>query len=379
MLDLDFVRLKNHTSGQLNAMAAVSEACKAAYSDVGGWRKADQLPIVYHPSYNIGFFGLEKIHPFDSNKFRRIVELLRAESLVQLNQMVRPTEATLEQLRDVHTAEYLEQLHGSSRKVAAVVQLPPVALLPNFLTQNRVTKPFRYHVGGTMLAAGLSLEFGWSINIGGGMHHARYNDGDGWCAYSDLILALRRLRSATGGAVQKCLIVDLDVHQGNGHERDKLHFEDTDLYILDIYGQDLWPGDHEAKEAINIDIGIPCGTADAEYLEQTRRALQRAFSEFEPDIILYNAGTDILIDDPLGQMRVSADGIAARDEMVWGQAAQAGVPICMVLSGGYARNNYRVVGNSIAGLLRKFRLIRADGTPQQLRPLEPDVAAELPS
>lgn len=94
-----------------------------------------------------------------------------------------------------------------------VAEFPLMSILPNALVQWRVVKPMLYHVGGTMLAAALALDQGWSINIGGGMHHARYDDGDGWCAFSDVFLAVRRLRRASGGAVQKVMIVDTDVHQ----------------------------------------------------------------------------------------------------------------------------------------------------------------------
>eukprot|EP00208_Stichococcus_sp_RCC1054_P002713 CAMPEP_0206135296 /NCGR_PEP_ID=MMETSP1473-20131121/612_1 /ASSEMBLY_ACC=CAM_ASM_001109 /TAXON_ID=1461547 /ORGANISM="Stichococcus sp, Strain RCC1054" /LENGTH=358 /DNA_ID=CAMNT_0053527103 /DNA_START=325 /DNA_END=1401 /DNA_ORIENTATION=- len=347
-----------------------------AYTDLG-WGEAavesvfpsgshGRLPIVYSQNYNITFCGLENFHVFDAKKFAKVVKLLEGERLLTRQQLWAAVEATEEQLCDVHSPDYIRGLYTSSQAVAQVIEVPAVGLFPNWLIQNRVARPWRFHAGGTMLAAGLALQYGWSINIGGGMHHASHDSGSGWCAYDDLHLALRKLRRATGGAIQKCLLIDLDVHQGNGHERDKLHLKDTDLYIVDVYGAALWPGDDFAKEAIDVDIAIPLGTADAAYLTALAGALKRAKVEFQPDVILYNAGTDILEGDPLGRMAVSAAGVEERDQAVWRLARDLRVPICMVLSGGYAKDNWRVVGNSLAELLRSFNLVDSDGCAQPL-------------
>lgn len=275
-------------------------------------------------------------------------------------------EATEQQLCDVHSEGYIRSMYTSSKAVAEVVELPQVAWIPNWLVQNRIARSWRFHAAGTMLAAAISLQYGWSINIGGGMHHASYNSGSGWCAYDDIHLAIRKLRKATGGAFRKCLLVDLDVHQGNGHERDKIHFHDDDLFIVDIYGRDLWPGDEAAKAAIDVDVGIPLGTGDEQYIAAVEDSLKRATNEFRPDFIFYNAGSDILVGDPLGRMAVTAEGVQRRDHLVWSLARQRRVPICMVLSGGYAKDNARVVADSIAHLLRTFRLIDGSRHPQRL-------------
>lgn len=313
-----------------------------------------KLPIVYHPSYNIAFCGLENLHPFDSKKFGRIVAALKKEGILKASQLLRPKAATEDMLRDVHTEAYLNKLNTSSLKVAQVTELAPLAMLPAFLLRRVILAPMQLHVGGTMLAAAVALERGWAINIGGGMHHAYYEDGGGWCVYSDLTLALRKLRTTTAQQIRKVMIVDLDVHQGNGHERDKLHFEDKDLYILDVYGGALWPNDTKAKQAINTAVEIGPRTADEEYLSKLKQALDKSFSEFKPQFVLYNAGTDILKGDPLGGMAVSKEAVVRRDEMVFERAQQVSAPICMVLSGGYARNSWEVVSASVANLCKRL-------------------------
>ncbi|CAL8468554.1 g8094 [Coccomyxa elongata] len=272
--------------------------------------------------------------------------------------LVEPQEATQEMLKDVHTEEYLLSVNESGTRLAEITEISAIALLPNSIVQHRLNRPMRVHVAGTILAVGMALQWGWSINLGGGMHHASYDRGGGWCVYDDWTLALRKLRRETGGAIRKAMLIDLDVHQGNGHARDKLHFKDEDLYILDLYNADLWPWDTAAKAATNCDLPMRTGTGDEEYLAMLDKGLHTAFSEFTPDIVLYNAGTDILIGDPLGRCRVSPDAVAKRDEMVFQAAHDAGVPICMALSGGYAKDSAGVISKCIEHVVQKFGLIQ---------------------
>eukprot|EP01025_Chloroclados_australasicus_P037545 TRINITY_DN3833_c3_g1_i4.p2 TRINITY_DN3833_c3_g1~~TRINITY_DN3833_c3_g1_i4.p2 ORF type:complete len:227 (-),score=25.73 TRINITY_DN3833_c3_g1_i4:562-1242(-) len=220
-----------------------------------------------------------------------------------------------------------------------------------FMVDRVLMKPMRYHVGGTMMAVGLAAAKGWAVNIGGGMHHASSNDGMGWCAYSDIILGIRKLRRESGGQFSKVMIIDCDVHQGNGLERDKVYFKDENLFILDAYNAMIWPGDYEAKQAIDIAVEYRSRTTDEEYLSKLRNALKYAKQKFTPDIIIYNAGTDILVGDPLGRMNVSKEGVCKRDEMVWRFALEQQIPICMVLSGGYAKDSANAIACSLKNIL----------------------------
>ncbi|KAL3145744.1 hypothetical protein ABBQ38_015125 [Trebouxia sp. C0009 RCD-2024] len=332
---------------------------RGSLSALGTWPSPQQLPIVYHDAYNVSFLGLENLHVFDSKKFKKVVSALEQKKMLSRKQLVTPSAATEEVLLDVHTSEYLQQLK-TSRTVAEVTELAILACLPNVLLQWRVVKPMRYMVAGTMLAAALALERGWSINIGGGMHHAHSGGGAGWCMFSDLTLALRKLRQGTRGMVNNVLVIDTDAHQGNGYERDKLKFQDDNLYILDIYNADLWPCDRAAKTAIDNMTELTCGTKDVEYLRSLKSALQRAAKEIKPDVILYNAGTDVLTGDPLGRMAVSLEGVVQRDEMVFEHALRCKCPITMVLSGGYATDSHQVVTASIENLMTKFDLVLAN-------------------
>lgn len=328
-----------------------------------------QLPVVYHEKYNVRFFGIEKLHPFDACKYEKIMKILIHSQLFSKDDVVSPLPVTDKQLLDVHTPEYIDDVKTSRAKLAEITELPVLKTIPNAILQRCLATPFRYQCGGTIMAALLALERGWAINMGGGMHHAYYENGMGWCAFDDLMLAIRECRRVSQKLVKNVLVIDLDVHQANGFERDKLYLNDQHLYILDMYNPDIFPGDGLAKEAINLKVEVPSHTSDEVYLGLLTEALQRAAAEFEPQLIVYNAGTDILAGDPLGLLDVSAAGVRERDHMVWQFAADLGVPICMCLSGGYAKDTAELIASSISCLFESFELYKPDSKLHKMRGL----------
>mmetsp|Transcript_8718 Transcript_8718/g.21036 ORF Transcript_8718/g.21036 Transcript_8718/m.21036 type:complete len:294 (-) Transcript_8718:1479-2360(-) len=257
-------------------------------------------------------------------------------------QTVSPCVASFELLADVHSTEYLDAVRRKPHRVATICELAPLAILPNAVVQRR--------------AAGIALQRGWAINLGGGMHHASSGAGMGWCMFDDHYLALRQLRRLSGGAISRALYIDLDVHQGNGVCRDKARFQDEGLYILDVFNCEVFPQDAEAEAAIDCRVPLKSGASDEEYLERLSGALERSFADFRPDIVLYNAGTDILKGDPLGRLSVSRTGVIRRDEMVFEACFKAGVPISMALSGGYSRESAAVIADSVSNLFTRLGL-----------------------
>jgi histone deacetylase 11 len=163
-------------------------------------------------SCHTAFWGLEKLHPFDAGKFRRIVTWLKRSKTLSEAKIVRPKPATRQHLLLIHTPEYLDSLE-SPAQLAEIAQFPPLALLPAWLARRQFTEPNRLHVGGSILAGKLALQCGWAVNIGGGMHHASASSGGGWCVYSDTVLSYQHLRLAYPEAVKRILIIDCDVHQ----------------------------------------------------------------------------------------------------------------------------------------------------------------------
>ncbi|KAL6839546.1 hypothetical protein ACP4OV_030816 [Aristida adscensionis] len=306
---------------------------------------ASKPPVVYSPSYDIAFCGIEKLHPFDSSKWGRICKYLTREGHLEKKLLVEPLEATKEDLLVVHTEAYLKTLKSSFR-VANIVEVPPVALIPNKIVQRVLLYPFRKQVGGSILTAKLALERGWAINVGGGFHHCSAEEGGGFCAYADISLCIQfafvRLN------ISRVMIIDLDAHQGNGHEKDFAN--DGRVYILDMYNAGIYPFDHVAKRYIDQKVELVSGTKTDEYLEQLDKALEVSKDRFQPELIVYNAGTDILDGDPLGRLRISPEGVVMRDEKVFRFAKDQNIPLLMLTSGGYMKSSARVIADSIINL-----------------------------
>ncbi|XP_017548315.1 histone deacetylase 11 isoform X1 [Pygocentrus nattereri] len=319
------------------------------------------LPIVYSPEYNITFMGLEKLHPFDAGKWGKVIHFLKEEQFITDEMIVPAREASEEDLLVVHTKRYLNRLkndilEGSrewSLVVATITEIPPLIFLPNFLVQRKVLRPLRTQTGGTIMAGKLAMDRGWAINVGGGFHHCSSDKGGGFCAYADITLAIKFLFERVDG-VSRATIIDLDAHQGNGHERDFL--DDRRVYIMDVYNRYIYPGDGFAKRAIKRKVELDWGTEDTEYLQKVELHCEGALNEIRPDIIVYNAGTDVLDGDPLGGLAISPQGIVKRDEIVFRAARRRGIPILMVTSGGYQKKTARIIADSILNLHRQ-RLI----------------------
>ncbi|XP_020089514.1 histone deacetylase 2 [Ananas comosus] len=307
-----------------------------------------KVPMIYSSSYNIAFLGIEKLHPFDSAKWGHICQFLIKEGVLDKARLVEPLEASKDDLLVVHPESYLRSLKNSLT-VSIIVEVPPVALIPNFLVQQKVLYPFRKQVGGSILAAKLAVERGWAINLGGGFHHCSAEKGGGFCAYADISLCIHfafvRLN------ISRVMIIDLDAHQGNGHETDFAN--DGRVYILDMYNAGIYPFDYEAKRYIDQKIELVSGTVTKDYLGQLDKALEVAKTKFNPELVVYNAGTDILDGDPLGRLKVSPEGVAIRDEKVFQFARERNIPLLMLTSGGYMKSSARVIADSIINLSKR--------------------------
>ncbi|PWA76379.1 histone deacetylase 2 [Artemisia annua] len=287
-------------------------------------------PIIYSTSYDISFLGIEKLHPFDSSKWGRICQFLVENGVLDRERIVEPLEATKDDLLVVHTQSYLNSLK-ISLNVAKITEVAPVA------------------VGGTILAAKLAKERGCAINVGGGFHHCCADEGGGFCAYADISLCIHYAFVRLN--ISRVMIIDLDAHQGNGHERD--FSDDRRVYILDMYNPNIYPLDFEARRYIDQRVEVPSGTTTEDYLAKLDEALQVAEKAFDPEMVIYNAGTDILDGDPLGRLRISPDGVAIRDEKVFRFARDKNIPLVMLTSGGYMKSSARVIADSIINLSNK--------------------------
>jgi len=308
----------------------------------------DKLPIFYRDEYNISFMGLEKLHPFDSQKYGKVFSYLKAKGVLDESKIVSPPKPQKSLLVSFHSAEYLESLKGAIN-LTEILEVAPVALFPWQLTHKQVLSPMLYATGGTLMASKAALQRGWAINLGGGYHHASSDQGSGFCVYADITMAIKTILK-TESDIKKVLYVDLDVHQGNGPERDFL--SDDRVLIMDVYNRYIFPGDTEAKKAIDLELALGYNEQDSDYLPLIEKNLEKLLNEKKIDFIFYNAGTDIMSGDPLGGWDISDQGVIKRDEIVFKAAKRRGIPIVMVLSGGYQKKNAKVIAVSIENIMR---------------------------
>lgn len=344
------------------------------------------IPLVYHDLYNIGFANIEKLHPFDSKKYGRVLDILSKQSIKQLSgqsititdkDLFKPKMPSIDLLRTIHTEAYLKSLESSS-KVASIVEVSAVSMLPSSIVRKHVLEPMMLATSGTivagMIAADRAIAFKsqsmsvslstqpslCAINLAGGYHHASSAQGSGFCVYSDIPLMIRHVHEAYPDKMKKFLIVDLDAHQGNGHEKDKRDGvlpSSISVHIYDQYNSGIFPCDTYAREAIDTDAGLQSGTNDEQYMSLLREKLPSVMTSFQPDMVIYNAGTDCLEGDPLGDLSVTADGIIMRDEYVFQTCRDNNCPLVMVLSGGYQKINASIIAQSIINLHDKFGVL----------------------
>jgi histone deacetylase 11 len=336
-----------------------------------------RISITYRPEYNITAYGLERLHPFDAAKYGRVIALLHergiatskrssARSSAHDSEVEMISHAAAEDsqipivrapvlprsfLAEAHSAKYLASLH-SALYLLKILEVPPVVLLPAVLTRWRVLSPMLFQCGGSCAAAELAvITQGAAINIGGGFHHASRAQGSGFCPFADITMIVNHVR-AVFPEVRRCLVVDLDAHQGNGHERDAI--EDDEMFVYDLFNETIFPGDMFAKKGIDFEHGVDYyDSDDLIYLELLRSSLPECIKATKPDLIIYNAGTDCLEGDPLGSMQVTADGIVERDRLVFDAALKRDtpIPLVMLLSGGYQMSNAGVIARSIENLV----------------------------
>ena len=206
---------------------------------------------------------------------------------------------------------------------------------------------------GSVDAMCMALQKGWAVNLAGGYHHATCSGGGGFCIYPDITFIVHFARKYHG--ITRVLIIDLDAHQGNGHERDFL--QDHNVHIVDAFNPYIYPGDDVAERAIKTRIPVTSYDDDDSFLSQIADALPDVYEQFKPELVIYNAGTDCMERDPLGRLNISPKGIIKRDEIVFEFAYEAyQVPIVMVLSGGYQMTNAPVIADSIENLVNRFKL-----------------------
>jgi acetoin utilization deacetylase AcuC-like enzyme len=274
--------------------------------------------LVYHPGYDLNLGE----HVFPSQKFRLIRERLLAEGFAAPEDFIEPEPASDADLLLVHRQDWVERLRTGTLTFHDILMLE----VPY---SRQMVKAFWLAAGGTTLAARLALSDGAGLNIGGGFHHAFPEHGEGFCAINDCAVAIRSLQKE--GRIERAMIVDCDVHQGNGTAT--IFARDKTVFTLSIHQLNNYPA---RKPASDIDINLADEVGDEEYLERLRNAYVPALTEFQPQLVVYLAGADPYYQDQLGGLALSLEGLKARDRLVVATALMHKVPVAITLAGGYA-------------------------------------------
>jgi histone deacetylase 11 len=308
----------------------------------------NNILLIYSPEYNIELGGIEQYHPFDTKKYQTVHDYLVEQKLVREKDFIVPAPVTDAELLLVHTRAYLDSL-SDPRTAARIAEVNEVAYFPIGMIDAGIYRPMRFATGGTVLGARLALEKGAAVNLSGGFHHAQADSGGGFCYFSDIALAVTLLWKDRPDLT--VLVVDLDAHQGNGYA--SIFADDQRVFILDVYNEEIFPKDKHAEQYIDYPCKIKNGTGTEDYLALVAKELPQALAAAQPGLVIYIAGTDICHNDPLGHLDVSEEGIMQRDELVFREVRGRGVPILMLLAGGYTRESGEIIARSIGNLLRK--------------------------
>jgi len=276
------------------------------------------VPIVFHPAYEA---PLPEGHRFPMSKYGRLAYVLRERGFVPRG-FVQPEEASAELIGLAHDRSYVDQvLTGSvSREVERRIGLPVDA---------GVARRARASVGGTLLAARLALQHGLAGSAAGGSHHAQRATGAGFCVFNDVAIAAKALKR--DGVVRTALVIDLDVHQGDG-TADCLK-EEPDLFTLSIHAEKNYP---VRKIPSDLDVGLEDGLQDEAYMEVIERHVPPLLETLAPDLVFYNAGVDPHRDDKLGRLCLTDQGLRRRDLFVVQETRRRDIPLVAVIGGGYA-------------------------------------------
>jgi len=305
-----------------------------------------RVAIVYSKLYQINLLGFERLHAFDIHKYARIYQQLLLDGLVRPADVFVPSPLTREQALQVHTPRFWDGL-GKSKTVGRYLEVGAIGLMPGFLADAAIVSPFRYATGGTILAGRLAVEHGIAVNLAGGYNHARGDRGGGFNIFADVPIAIRVLQRE--GWIKRAMIVDLDVHQGDGPA--VCFAGNESVFTFSMHQADIYP---HPKARSDLDVELPAGTGDREYMEALRRHWPAVLDRLKPDIVFLVGGADVLAGDPLAGMRLSVDGLVERDAAVIDACADRRIPVAMVLAGGYGKDAWLAQYRSIARTLRKY-------------------------
>ena len=282
-----------------------------------------ELPVINHEDY---FAKIGDDHKFPINKFGELANYLLEKKII--NQFHKPYPCSVKTLKGAHSQTYISNIINKSLDQNGVKKI-------GFPLVDSVVKRSLVATGGTVLASKLALEYRIACNTAGGSHHANFDEGAGYCVFNDVAVAANYLLNK--GLVKKILIVDLDVHQGNGNS--DIFGNNKNVFTFSMHSKSNYPA---KKSKSDLDIELEDNTEDQKYIETLKDSIQ-LLNKQKFDFVFYIAGVDVHFNDRLGKLKLSDDGIKKREEIVIGNFFSKKIPICGVLGGGYNKNFDKLV------------------------------------
>ncbi|MDB3932189.1 histone deacetylase [Candidatus Pelagibacter sp.] len=282
-----------------------------------------ELPVINHEDY---FAKIGDDHKFPINKFGELANYLLKKKII--NHFHNPYPCSLKTLKGAHSQTYISNIINKSLDQNGVKKI-------GFPLVDSVVKRSLVATGGTVLASKLALEYRIACNTAGGSHHANFDGGAGYCVFNDVAVAANYLLNK--GLVNKILIVDLDVHQGNGNS--DIFEKNKNVFTFSMHSKSNYPA---KKSKSDLDIELEDNTEDQKYIETLKDSIQ-LLNKQKFDFVFYIAGVDVHFNDRLGKLKLTDDGIKKREEIVIENFFSKKIPICGVLGGGYNKNFDKLV------------------------------------
>ena len=286
----------------------------------GVWGGTQEVKVFYSEQFVL---PLPEGHRFPMKKYSMLRERVEQEDICEPGELRVPHAATDAEILRAHNPSYL-------RKVITGELTPKETRRIGFPWSEMMIERSRRASGGTLDACRAALEEGLAANLAGGTHHAFADHGEGFCVLNDSAIAAHTLRDE--GLVEKVIVLDTDVHQGDGSAA--ILQEDPCIFTFSIHGAKNYPF---RKEISDLDIALPDGTDDGAFLEALATGLKQALDHARADLAIFLAGADPFVDDRLGRLSVSKEGLAERDRLVFASCRERNVPVAVTMAGGYAR------------------------------------------
>ena len=274
--------------------------------------------VVYSDAYLVDI----GMHVFPTEKYRMVKDLLVEKDGFTGENFIAPKPARDEDVLLVHTPAYLTKLKTGRLSLEEQMRLE----LPY---SKALIEASLACVDGSVMASRIALEDGVGIHLGGGFHHAFPDHGEGFCVFNDIAVAIRRLKHE--GSIKKAMVIDCDLHQGNGTAF--IFAGDESVFTFSIHQENNYPF---PKPPSTLDVDLEDGAGDQRYLDELRAHIPKIINDFKPDLIIYVAGADPYKEDQVGNLGLSMDGLRKRDELIFTTAHSVRIPVAVVLAGGYA-------------------------------------------